>query len=215
MLGYTSSTFSLNVKGGRCPVCRGTGYQEIDLVFMDNVILPCEECDGTRYKNEIKQVTLNGHTIIDVLNMTVDEAAKLFALDNQLHRAFNLLKEVGLGYLKLGQGAQTLSGGEAQRLKIARELLEAKQRQVLYILDEPTTGLHFREINLLLQVLQRLVDSGASVVVIEHNTRFIKAADWVIELGPEGGHLGGKILVQGTVEDLIKSKKSVTGPFLV
>jgi excinuclease ABC subunit A len=214
MLGCTSSTFSLNVEGGRCPVCKGTGYQEIDLIFMDNVILPCEECDGTRYKNEIKQVTLNGHTIIDVLNMTVDEAAKLFALDNQLHRAFNLLKEVGLGYLKLGQGSQTLSGGEAQRLKIARELLQSKQRQVLYILDEPTTGLHFREVDLLLQVLQRLVDSGASVVVIEHNTRFIKSADWVIELGPEGGHLGGRLLAQGPAEELIRSKKSVTGPFL-
>lgn len=215
MLGYTSSSFSLNVEGGRCPVCKGTGYQEIDLVFMDNVVLPCEECEGVRYKPEVKQVTLHGHTIIDVLNMTVDEAARLFALDAPLHKAFNLLKEVGLGYLKLGQGAQTLSGGEAQRLKIARELLESKQRQALYILDEPTTGLHFREVDMLIHVLQRLVDSGASVLIIEHNTRFIKAADWVIELGPEGGHLGGQLLAQGTSDDLIKAKKSVTGPFLV
>jgi len=214
VLGYTSSVFSLNVDGGRCPVCKGTGYQEIDLVFMDNVVLLCEECDGARYKNEVKQVVLNGHTIIDVLNMTVDEAAKLFSLDAPLHKVFNLLKEVGLGYLKLGQGAQTLSGGEAQRLKIVRELLESKQRQAFYILDEPTSGLHFREVDLLIQVLQRLVESGASVLIIEHNTRFIKAADWVIELGPEGGHLGGKLLAQGTSDDLIKSKKSVTGPFL-
>jgi excinuclease ABC subunit A len=214
VLGYTSSFFSLNVDGGRCPVCKGTGYQEIDLVFMDNVVLPCEECNGTRYKNDVKQITLNGYTIIDVLNMTVEEASKLFALDAPLHRALNLLKEVGLGYLKLGQSAQTLSGGEAQRLKIVRELLESKQRQSLYILDEPTTGLHFREVDMLIRVLQRLVDSGASVLVIEHNTRVIQAADWIIELGPEGGQLGGNIIAQGTSEDLIMSKQSVTGPFL-
>jgi len=215
LLGYNSSYFSLNVDGGRCPICKGTGYQEIDLVFMDNVILPCEECDGTRYKNEVRQIMLNGYTIIDVLAMTVDEASKLFALDPPLHKAFNLLKEVGLSYLKLGQSTQTLSGGEAQRLKIVRELLESKQRQALYILDEPTTGLHFREVDMLIHVLQRLVDSGASVLVIEHNTRVIKSADWIIELGPEGGQLGGQIVAQGTPEDLIKSSNSVTGPFLV
>lgn len=213
-MGYTASQFSLNVDGGRCPACRGAGVQEIDLVFMDNVVLPCDECDGTRYKPEVKSITLQGHNIIEVLNMTVDQAAKIFALDAPLHRVFNLLKEVGLGYLKLGQNARTLSGGEAQRLKIAKELLEAKQKQALYILDEPTTGLHFREVDLLINVLQKLVDSGASVLLIEHNTRVIKAADWIIELGPEGGHLGGKLLAQGTSDQLKQNKKSVTGPFL-
>lgn len=213
-MGYTSSFFSLNVEGGRCPHCKGTGFQEIDLVFMDNVILVCEECQGQRYKPEVKAIQWNGYHIIDILNTTVDEASKIFAQEASLFKAFQLLKEVGLSYLKLGQTTQTLSGGEAQRLKIARELLESKQKQTLYLLDEPTTGLHFREVDMLVEVLQKLVDAGGSVVLIEHNTRVIKAADWVIELGPEGGDLGGYLVAQGTAQQLKANKQSVTGPYL-
>lgn len=213
-MGYSSSFFSLNVEGGRCPQCKGTGHQEIDLVFMDNVILVCEECQGHRYKSEVKAITWSGYHIIDILNMTVEQAAKVFAQEAALFKAFQFLKEVGLSYLKLGQTTQTLSGGEAQRLKIARELLESKQKQTLYLLDEPTTGLHFREVDLLIEVLQKLVDAGGSVVMIEHNTRVIKAADWVIELGPDGGDLGGYIVAQGTATQLKANAQSITGPFL-
>jgi excinuclease ABC subunit A len=195
--GYSAGFFSLNVEGGRCPVCKGVGYQEIDLVFMDHVVLPCEECEGRRYKPEMQKIKLHGLNIVEVLNLTVDEAAQFFSLDASLRKVFHLLKEVGLGYLKLGQNTETLSGGEAQRLKIVRELLESQQKQSIFILDEPTTGLHFREVDMLILVLQKLVDSGGTVLVIEHNSRVIQAADWVVELGPEGGDRGGQIVYQG------------------
>ncbi len=209
----TPGSFSLNVDGGRCPACKGSGVEEVDLVFMDNVVLTCEECGGKRYKDDILNVTFQGRSIVDVLNMTVEEAGRLFSFDAQLHRGLNLLKEVGLSYLKLGQSTSSLSGGEAQRLKIAFELLGAKQKQTLYILDEPTTGLHFREVDLLIKLLQKLVDSGASILIIEHNLRVIQSADWVIELGPEGGEQGGYLIAQGTPEQISQNPDSVTGPF--
>jgi len=212
---YTPGSFSLNVDGGRCPACKGSGVEEVDLVFMDNVVLTCEECGGKRYKDDILNVTFQGRSIVDVLNMTVEEAGRLFSFDAQLHRGLNLLKEVGLSYLKLGQSTSSLSGGEAQRLKIAFELLGAKQKQTLYILDEPTTGLHFREVDLLIKLLQKLVDSGASILIIEHNLRVIQSADWVIELGPEGGEQGGYLIAQGTPEQISQNPDSVTGPFLL
>lgn len=212
--GYTPGTFSMNVDGGRCPACKGTGYEEIDMQFMDNVIIPCDVCDGKKYRNEILEIQYKGKNIHEVLSMTVSEAMDFFVAYPQVRKPLSVLKEVGLDYLKLGQPASSLSGGESQRLKIAKELSEVSQKATLYILDEPTTGLHFKEIELLMRVLNKLIDSGSSVVVVEHNLDVIRNADYIIDLGPDAGDKGGEIVIQGSPADVMKEKKSLTGQYL-
>ncbi|MFN7454794.1 MAG: excinuclease ABC subunit UvrA [Pseudobdellovibrionaceae bacterium] len=212
--GYTAGTFSLNVDGGRCPACKGTGYEEIDMQFMDNVIIPCDVCDGKKYRDEILEIRYRGKNISDILKMTVNEAMDFFVAYPNIRKPLSVLKEVGLEYLQLGQPAGTLSGGESQRLKIAKELSQIQQKSTLYILDEPTTGLHFREVELLMKVLNKLIDSGGSVIVVEHNLDVIRGADYVIDLGPDAGNKGGKIVFEGSPEDMMKSKKSLTGQYL-
>lgn len=182
--GYTPGTFSLNVDGGRCPACKGTGYEEIDMMFMDNVVIPCDVCDGKKYRSEILEVQYNKKNIHEILEMTVAEAMNFFVAHPNVRKPLSVLKEVGLDYLRLGQPAATLSGGESQRLKIAKELSQVQQKSTLYILDEPTTGLHFKEVDLLLKVLNKLVDAGGSVIVVEHNQDVIRNSDYVIDLGP-------------------------------
>lgn len=212
--GYTPGTFSLNVDGGRCPACKGTGYEEIDMQFMDNVIIPCDVCDGKKYRDEILEIQYKGKNIHQVLSMTVSEAMDFFVAYPQVRKPLSVLKEVGLDYLQLGQPASSLSGGESQRLKIAKELSEVNQKATLYILDEPTTGLHFKEIELLMRVLNKLIDSGSSVIVVEHNLDVIRNADYIIDLGPEAGDKGGQIVAQGSPNDIMKEKKSLTGQYL-
>ncbi len=212
--GYGAGFFSLNVDGGRCPVCRGEGFETIDMVFMDDARLTCEECNGKRFRKEILDVRYRGKNVDDILNMTVAEAMGFFVSYPKIRRPLAILKEVGLDYLRLGQSAQTLSGGESQRLKLAKEFASANQRNTLYILDEPTTGLHFREVELLMAALNRLIDAGGSVIVIEHNLEVIRGADWVIELGPEGGEGGGRVIFQGTPEDLVAHGDCATAPYL-
>lgn len=212
--GYTPGTFSLNVDGGRCPACKGTGYEEIDMQFMDNVIIPCDVCDGKKYRPEILEVLFQNKNVHQILSMTVAEAMNFFVAHPNIRKPLSVLKEVGLDYLTLGQPANSLSGGESQRLKIAKELSQVTQKATLYILDEPTTGLHFREVDLLLKVLHKLIEAGGSVIVVEHNLDVIKNADYVIDMGPEAGRNGGKIVVAGNVEDVIKEKKSLTGQYL-
>jgi excinuclease ABC subunit A len=212
--GYTPGTFSLNVDGGRCPACKGTGYEEIDMQFMDNVIIPCDVCDGKKYRQEILEILYKGKNIHDVLSMTVAEGMDFFVAHPNIRKSLSVLKEVGLDYLRLGQPSSSLSGGESQRLKIAKELAEVNQKATLYILDEPTTGLHFREIDLLMKVLNQLVDSGGSVLVVEHNLDVIRNADHIIDLGPDAGEQGGKVVIQGTLEQIINEKNSLTGQYL-
>ncbi len=212
--GYTPGTFSLNVDGGRCPSCKGTGYEEIDMQFMDNVIIPCDVCDGKKYRPEILEVQFNHKNVFEILSMTVAEAMNFFVAHPNIRKPLSVLKEVGLDYLTLGQPANSLSGGESQRLKIAKELSQVTQKATLYILDEPTTGLHFREVELLLNVLHKLIEAGGSVIVVEHNLDVIKSADYIIDMGPEAGRHGGSVVVAGTVEDVIAEKKSLTGQYL-
>jgi excinuclease ABC subunit A len=212
--GFTPTHFSLNVDGGRCPVCKGLGVEEIEMLFMDNVMLPCESCDGKKFLPEILEIEFQGKTIIEIMNLTVEEAFSFFVNYPQLRKAFSFLKEVGLDYLRLGQSAGTLSGGESQRLKIARELSGVNQKSTLYILDEPTTGLHFREVNMLMRILHRLVDAGSSVIIVEHNMDVISGADYIIDLGPEGGQEGGTIIVAGSPVEVMKNKNSLTGLYL-
>ena len=212
--GFKASDFSLNVEGGRCPSCKGKGYQEIDMVFMDPLKIQCEDCKGKKFKKELLQVKLKGKNIHEVLNLTVDQGFEFFRSSAKLLRAFSSLKEVGLSYLSLGQSIGSLSGGERQRLKLSKELLKSQQEKTLYILDEPTKGLHFKELELLLKVIDRLVETGGSFLVIEHNLDFIKAADFVIDMGPEAGSRGGQILFEGSPEQLLSCKKSHTGYFL-
>lgn len=212
--GYTAGTFSLNVDGGRCPVCKGLGVEVIDMMFMDDVSLVCDACDGKRYRREILDVTYKDKNIEQILNMTVDEAMEHFVAHPNIRKPLSFLREVGLSYVRLGQSANTLSGGESQRLKIAREFVGTQQKQTLYILDEPTTGLHFREIELLMKVLHRLVEAGGSVLLIEHNLDVIRSSDWVIDLGPDAGAKGGTLVAQGTPAEVMKSAKSLTGRYL-
>ena len=213
---YTASTFSFNVKGGRCEKCEGAGYQEVEMLFMADLFLPCEECEGSRFKPAVLDVKVGGRSIVDVLTLTIDEAIRAFPREERLGQALWQVQQVGLGYLRLGQAATTLSGGEAQRLKIARELIvseKAKGRK-LYILDEPTTGLHLDDIKRLMQVLDRLVEAGHTVVLIEHNLDVIAVADWVIDLGPEGGDGGGRVVATGRPEDVAAVEESHTGHWL-
>ena len=212
--GYQPGRFSFNVKGGRCEACSGDGTLRIEMNFLPDVYVPCEECKGDRYKRDTLQVHFNGKSVADVLNMPIDEAAKFFEAVPSIARHLNTLVEVGLGYVRLGQSAPTLSGGEAQRVKLAAELQRRSKGKTIYVLDEPTTGLHFEDINRLLKVLQSLVDKGNTVVVIEHNLDVIKSADWVIDMGPEGGGGGGTIVAQGTPEQISKNENSHTGRFL-
>ncbi len=212
--GYRPGRFSFNVKGGRCETCKGDGQIKIEMHFLPDVYVPCETCKGARYNRETLEVRFKGKTIADVLDMSVEEALRFFAKIPKLRRRLQTLHDVGLDYIKLGQPATTLSGGEAQRVKLAAELGKVATGKTLYILDEPTTGLHFADIEKLLEVLQRLVDSGNTVLVIEHNLDVIKQADWLIDLGPEGGEAGGEIVAQGTPEDVAATEGSYTGQFL-
>ncbi len=214
--GYTASTFSFNLPGGRCDVCDGAGHVQVEMVFLADVFVPCEACGGTRFKREVRDVRINGVAIHQVLEWTVQEAITRFRHQPRLGAALWHLQQVGLGYLRLGQPATTLSGGEAQRLKIARELAAAGRRsgRKLYILDEPTTGLHLDDVRVLIQVLDRLVDAGHTVVVIEHHLDVIKRADWVIDLGPEAGDAGGQVVAMGTPETVAATAGSWTGSFL-
>tara|TARA_R110002126_G_scaffold1664_2_gene9882 strand:+ start:1866 stop:4949 length:3084 start_codon:yes stop_codon:yes gene_type:complete len=212
--GYKPGRFSFNVKGGRCEVCKGDGLIKIEMHFLPDVYVTCEECGGKRYNRETLEVKFKGKSIADVLDMTVEDAVSFFKAVPPIRDRMAMLYEVGLGYVKVGQQATTLSGGEAQRVKLAKELSKRSTGQTLYILDEPTTGLHFEDVRKLLQVLQRLVDQGNSVVVIEHNLDVIKTADHILDLGPEGGVRGGEIVAQGTPEEVAKVKASYTGSYL-
>jgi len=212
--GYKPGRYSFNVKGGRCEVCEGDGIKKIEMHFLPDVYVQCEVCKGKRYNRETMEITYKGKNISDILEMTVDEALEFFKNIPQINRRLETLSEVGLGYIHLGQPATTLSGGEAQRVKLATELSKIGTGKTFYILDEPTTGLHFEDINMLLKVLNRLVDRGNTVVIIEHNLDVIKTADWIIDLGPEGGDKGGEIVVTGSPEQVAKFKKSYTGQYL-
>lgn len=212
--GYTAGTFSLNVDGGRCPACKGTGFEEIDMMFMDNVIIPCDVCDGKKFRAEILEVQYSGKNIHEILSMTVRDALDFFVAHPNIRKPLSVLKEVGLDYIQLGQPANSLSGGESQRLKIAKELTESTARATLYILDEPTTGLHFREVDMLMRVLNKLIEAGSSVILVEHNQDVIRQADYLIDMGPEAGDKGGYVVAQGAPEDVMKVKKSLTGQFL-
>ena len=212
--GYKAGRFSFNVKGGRCEACQGDGLIKIEMHFLPDVYVTCEECGGKRYNRETLEVKFKGHSIADVLDMTIEDAEEFFKAVPPIRDKMAMLNEVGLGYVKVGQQATTLSGGEAQRVKLAKELSRRSTGQTLYILDEPTTGLHFEDVRKLLEVLQRLVDQGNSVVVIEHNLDVIKVADWIIDLGPEGGVRGGEIVAEGTPEQVVQVERSFTGRYL-
>jgi len=212
--GYGPGRFSFNVKGGRCETCQGDGVIKIEMHFLPDVFVVCEACKGKRYNRETLEIKYKGKTISDILEMSVEEGAEFFKAVPSIRDKLETLKQVGLTYVQIGQRATTLSGGEAQRVKLAKELAKRSTGRTLYILDEPTTGLHFEDVRKLLEVLQTLVDQGNSIVVIEHNLEVIKTADWVIDIGPEGGHKGGKLLASGTPEDIVKVKESYTGHYL-
>ena len=212
--GYQPGRFSFNVKGGRCEACSGDGTIKIEMQFLPDVYVPCEVCHGARYNTDTLAVHYKGKTIADVLDMPIEEAAEFFEPVPAIHRHLKTLVDVGLGYVRLGQPAPTLSGGEAQRVKLASELQRRSTGRTIYVLDEPTTGLHFDDIRKLLGVLGRLVDGGNTVIVIEHNLDVIKTADWVIDLGPEGGSRGGTVIATGTPEQVAKAEESYTGQFL-
>lgn len=214
MRGYKPGRFSFNIKGGRCETCKGDGIIKIEMHFLSDVYVPCEVCGGARYNRETLEVKYKGKSIADVLDMTIEESVEFFKNVPRIANKLQVLQDVGLGYVKLGQSATTLSGGEAQRVKLATELSRRSTGKTLYILDEPTTGLHTADIHRLLEILQRLVDGGDSVVVIEHNLDVIKSADYIVDLGPEGGDKGGTIVAQGTPEEIVKVKASYTGKFL-
>jgi excinuclease ABC subunit A len=212
--GYKAGRFSFNVKGGRCEKCQGDGVLKIEMHFLPDVFVTCDVCHGKRYNREALEVKFKGKTISDVLDMTVDEAVEFFDALPNIANKLKTLQEVGLGYIRLGQPATTFSGGEAQRIKLATELSRRSTGKTLYILDEPTTGLHTDDVKRLLAILQRLVDGGNSMIVIEHNLDVIKSADWIIDMGPEGGQGGGKVVATGTPEDVARNEKSETGRYL-
>jgi len=214
MRGYKPGRFSFNVKGGRCESCEGDGIIKIEMNFLPDVYVTCEVCNGARYNRETLQIKYKGKNIDNILKMSVEEALLFFENIPSVKKKLSTLNEVGLGYIKLGQQATTLSGGEAQRIKLASELSKVSKGRTLYILDEPTTGLHFEDIRMLMNVIHKLVDRENTVIVIEHNLDVIKSADWIIDLGPEGGNEGGEIITSGTPESVSKSKKSYTGKFL-
>jgi excinuclease ABC subunit A len=214
MRGYEPGRFSFNVKGGRCEACEGDGIIKIEMHFLPDVYVPCEVCKGKRYNRETLEVMYKGKSIAEVLDLTVDEALEFFTNIPRIKQKLLTLSQVGLGYIHLGQQATTLSGGEAQRVKLSTELSKTATGQTLYILDEPTTGLHFEDIRMLLGVLNELVERGNSVIVIEHNLDVIKTADWIVDLGPEGGEDGGYIVAEGTPEQVARVERSHTGKFL-
>jgi excinuclease ABC subunit A len=213
--GYKSAIFSFNVEGGRCDNCKGEGEEVIEMQFMADLHLPCEVCGGKRFKQEVLEVTYRGKNIHEVLSMTVDEAMEFFAEVSIVHKRLKPLQDVGLGYVSLGQSSNTLSGGEAQRIKLASFLGKSSSNtHTLFIFDEPTTGLHFHDIQKLIKSFNALVDQGNTIITIEHNLDVVKCADWVIDLGPDGGKAGGNLVFEGTPEDMMKSKESVTGSYL-
>ena len=212
--GYDKGRFSFNVKGGRCEACSGDGVKKIEMHFLPDVYVPCEVCGGTRYNRETLEVKYKGKSIYDVLEMRVEEALTFFENHPKVKNKLQMLCDVGLSYVKLGQSAPTLSGGEAARVKLAKELQKKPTGKSLFILDEPTTGLHSEDIKKLLVILQKIVDNGDTVIVIEHNLDVIKVADYIIDLGPEGGNNGGEIVATGTPEEVSKVDKSYTGKFL-
>ena len=212
--GYKPGRFSFNVKGGRCEKCQGAGVIKIEMYLLPDLFIECDECKGKRFNRDTLNIKYRNKNIYDILEMSVEEASEFFKNHPKIIRKLKTLLDVGLGYIKLGQSATTLSGGEAQRVKLSSELSRVITGRSLYILDEPTTGLHFEDIRLLLKVLNNLVDRGNTVVVIEHNMDVIKSADWIIDIGPEGGEKGGYIIGNTTPEELIKIKKSVTGKYL-
>jgi excinuclease ABC subunit A len=212
--GYKPGRFSFNVHGGRCEACQGQGQLRIEMQFLPDVYVPCEVCHGARFNRETLQVCFKEHSIADILEMTINEAAEFFEAFPAIVRKLDTLQEVGLGYIKIGQPAPTLSGGEAQRVKLSRELSKRSTGHTLYVLDEPSVGLHAADVYKLIDVLQRLVDQGNTVLIIEHHPDIIKVADWVIDLGPEGGDQGGEIVAVGTPEQLCSVTASYTGQFL-
>jgi excinuclease ABC subunit A len=212
--GYAPGRFSFNVKGGRCEECQGGGVKVIEMNFLPNVEVTCEKCNGKRYNRETLEVRYKGKSISDVLNMTVEESLPFFEAVPTIFPKLRTLNDVGLGYLRLGQSSTTLSGGEAQRVKLSAELSKRDTGKTFYILDEPNTGLHFEDIRVLLEVLQKLVTKGNSVLVIEHNLDVIKVADYIIDIGPEGGNKGGTVVAEGTPEQVAKVQGSHTGKFL-
>ena len=212
--GYKPGRFSFNVKGGRCEACQGQGTKKIEMHFLPDVYVDCDVCKGRRYNRETLEITYRGKSIADVLEMTVEEALEFFDSFSDIKRLIGALNDVGLSYVKLGQASTTLSGGEAQRVKLATELGKRSSGHTLYVLDEPTTGLHFADVHRLLDVLARLADQGNTIIVIEHNMEVIKCADWVIDLGPEGGDRGGHIVAAGTPEQIAEHDDSYTGQFL-
>ena len=214
MRGYQKGRFSFNVAGGRCEACQGDGVVRIGMNFLPDIYVPCEVCNGTRYNRETLEVKYKGKSISDVLDMTVEEALEFFNNIPRIRDKVQTLHDVGLGYIKLGQPSTTLSGGEAQRVKLATELSKRATGKTLYILDEPTTGLHIDDVHRLVDILQRLVEHGNTIVVIEHNLDLIKTADHIIDLGPEGGDNGGEVIAIGTPEQIVKNDKSYTGKFL-
>jgi len=212
--GYRNGRFSFNVKGGRCEACKGDGIIKIEMHFLPDVYVPCEVCKGKRYNRETLEVKYKSKNITDVLGMTIDDACEFFKAIPKIYRKLETLQQVGLGYIRMGQPATTLSGGEAQRIKLAAELSKRSTGRTIYILDEPTTGLHFEDVKRLLGVLHKLVDQGNTMLVIEHNLDVIKTADWLIDLGPEGGNGGGSVVGSGTPEQLAQVERSYTGQFL-
>ena len=212
--GYKKGRFSFNVKGGRCEACRGDGILKIEMNFLPDVYVPCEVCHGKRYNRETLDVLYKGKSIYDVLDMTVEEALDFFKNIPSIHRKIQTMYDVGLSYVKLGQPSTTLSGGEAQRIKLATELSKRSTGRTIYILDEPTTGLHFADVHKLIDILQRLTDVGNTVLVIEHNLDVIKTADYIIDIGPEGGEKGGTVIAKGTPEKVAKTEGSYTGEYI-
>ncbi|MEN8658327.1 MAG: ATP-binding cassette domain-containing protein, partial [Marivita sp.] len=212
--GYKPGRFSFNVKGGRCEACQGDGVIKIEMHFLPDVYVTCETCKGARYNRETLEIKFKGKSIADVLDMTVEDAQDFFKAVPSIREKMDALVRVGLGYIKVGQQATTLSGGEAQRVKLSKELAKRSTGRTLYILDEPTTGLHFEDVRKLLEVLHELVDQGNSVIVIEHNLDVIKTADWLIDIGPEGGDGGGQIVATGTPEEVADVPASHTGHYL-